>query len=86
MNKVIVIMAIAISLGGCGDPTMNMVAEYRTMSECVDWVQSAAGMQLNIITDKPDEVSGKFGDKYFGCNAKQSGTKGNYVEGYYTAD
>ena len=64
-----------------------MKAEFRTMAECLSAIKSNSGQNLEVITDKPQEVSGFLSNgKGFGCSRKESGTKGVYFEGWFMVD
>lgn len=71
-----------IATSSYADEAMN--AEFRTMAACLSGIKKSSGQQLKVVTDKPDEVSGFLSNgKGFGCQKKESGTKGTYVEGWY---
>lgn len=83
--KIAVILS-SITVAGCGDGSNSQVmsAEFNTMQSCIAGIEKNSGMSLDIITDKPDEVSGFLSNKEgFGCQRKESGTKGIYYEGWY---
>jgi hypothetical protein len=74
-----------ITIYGCGKPTEIMKAEFKSMDSCLASIKKSSGGNLNIITDKLGKISGKLSnEEHFTCETKSSGTKGVYVEGWYT--
>lgn len=82
-----IILAIsAISLSGCGDGKSKKAknAEFRTLNQCLEGVKGSARSSLDIVTNRPDEVSGFLSNgEGFACQKKVSGTKGIYYHGWY---
>lgn len=61
-----------------------MRAEFRTLDDCLAKIKKSSGQELQIVTDKPNEVSGFLANrKGFACQKKETGTKGTYFEGWY---
>lgn len=62
-----------------------MTREFRSMSACLQWIQSSAKKKrVVVVSDKPDSVTGYFGNgQFFGCKRRTTGTKGTFYEGYY---
>ena len=77
---------VSVLLAGCGgSPSEVMNAEFRSLSACLEGIKSNSGQSLNVITDKPDKVSGKLANgETFACTREESGTKGTYFAGWYT--
>lgn len=64
-----------------------MGAQFRTMTACLSGIEKSSGQKLKVVTDKPHEVSGLLSNgNGFGCQKKESGTKGTYFEGWYMVD
>lgn len=89
MNAQMMYIAIGLLfLTGCGDskPRNIQGADFPTMKTCLLSIEKNSGKTLNIITDKPDNVSGNLSNgNFFMCLKKTSGTKGTYYEGSYNA-
>ena len=89
MRAATTLLLSVLVITGCGDgkpPPSYRGGETRTLAECLESIKTDSGRSsLDIITDKPDEVSGFFAGskKPFGCSRKESGTKGVYFEGFY---
>ena len=68
----------------CSSPSVNS-ADFNSMQQCLSSIKNSTGEELEIVTDKPDNVSGVLKDsrKLFGCQKKSSGSKGTYYNGYY---
>ncbi|HGY1116626.1 TPA: hypothetical protein ACNUX9_003493 [Providencia rettgeri] len=61
-----------------------MSADFKSMNDCLLGIQAASGKSLEIVTDKPNSVSGFLSNgKGFGCDRKESGTKGVYYNGWF---
>ena len=81
---IVVPVCFSAAIANAGD---MMKAEFRTMAECLSAIKSNSGQNLEVITDKPQEVSGFLSNgKGFGCSRKESGTKGVYFEGWFMVD
>ena len=78
---------VLFSATGCGSDyeTFMMKNESRTLDQCLASIKNnAKSPNLNIITDKPGEVSGFLqNDQHFSCKRKVTGTKGAFYEGTY---
>jgi len=61
-------------------------AEFRTMRACLQGIQKSTKRRLQVVTDKPHQVSGVLsnGGGFFSCVQRVTGTKGTYYEGTYT--
>ncbi|MDL2105228.1 hypothetical protein QQJ69_19020 [Proteus mirabilis] len=71
-----------VSIKALAGDAMN--AEFRTLPECLAAIQKNSGESLKIVTDKPNVVSGFLSNgQPFGCERKESGTKGIYFHGWY---
>ncbi|MCE7520537.1 hypothetical protein LZG37_20565 [Halomonas titanicae] len=88
MQKIKTLVSVGVigfMLVGCGESSEVRNAEFRSLSACLEGLEKDSGLSLNILTDKPDKVSGKLSnDETFACSKKESGTKGVYYEGWYT--
>lgn len=70
-----------VVIAGCGDKTKMLAREFRTMDECIAFINSEIG-PLKVITDKPGDISGRGDQKlFFRCEAQVTGTRGLFVEG-----
>lgn len=81
----VLILILAVFLVSCGESSSQtmMTADFSTMSACVSRMEGVSG-PLNIITDNENNVSGRLANgKAFGCTAKESGTQGRYIQGFY---
>lgn len=64
----------------------TMSGKFSSMNKCLDSIEKASKGALEIVTDKPREVSGflstnkKLG---FACEITETGTEGTYVRGWY---
>ena len=78
-----VAIALLVMLAACGEPNMVMQAEFTSMQECLNFIRSSTGLELDPMTDKPDKVTGflRSTRQNFACSQGSSGTKGTYVEG-----
>ena len=72
-------------LSGCGKPNEIMSAEFSSMDNCLSGIKKNTSEELNVITDELGKISGKLSNgEHFTCETKSSGTKGIYVEGWFT--
>lgn len=61
-----------------------MNAEFPTMSACLEGIKKNSKQSLQVVTDKPTEVSGFLSNgQGFACQKKESGTKGTYYHGWF---
>lgn len=82
-----ILLACIVTVSGCGNPTQIESAEFRSMDNCLSAIKENTGEELKIISDKLGKISGKLGNgEHFTCETKTSGTKGIYVEGWYTVE
>lgn len=89
MNKIIkrTLPLIVLALVACGKEQQTMTGKYSSMQSCIEGTKRHTGGNLNIITDKPDQVSGFLANgKGFGCNVRETGSQGTYVEGWFGID
>ena len=57
------------------------------MAACLSGIEKSSGQKLQVVTDKPNDVSGFLSNgKGFGCRKRETGTKGTYFEGWYMVD
>jgi hypothetical protein len=64
-----------------------MKAEFSSLQNCLAAIKKNTGQKLEIVTDKPNEVSGFLSNKKgFACEKKVTGTKGTYYEGWFMVD
>lgn len=85
-------MALAAIVAGCGEggeSSSTMGGEFGTLQECLQSIRAASGMSLNILTDKPSQVSGTISNPqgfqgFFSCDRRATGSKGTYYEGTFT--
>ncbi len=62
-----------------------VAADYQTLGDCLAAIQESTGSTLNIITEKPSQISGFLSNgEQFACVEKVSDEKGTYVDGWYT--
>jgi hypothetical protein len=84
MNRSLIFLGVLFFLG-CGKSTEIMKAEFSSMDRCLSSIKKSTGRGLNIIIDELGNISGKLSNgEHFTCETKSSGTKGVYVEGWYT--
>lgn len=100
MFKLFLSGALSILLVGCGNSNSDgttkprkpkteiqtMNAKFSSMSKCLKSIEKSSKTSLNIVTDKPEEVSGFLGDSRklgFSCEIKETGTEGTFVNGWY---
>ncbi|MBV5329975.1 MAG: hypothetical protein JZU65_20510 [Chlorobium sp.] len=88
LNKLCKFLALtgtlAVFIAGNSYAGEMMQAEFQTMDDCLAKIKKSSGQALEIVTDKPNNVSGFLANrKGFGCKKKESGTKGTYFEGWY---
>jgi len=100
MFKFFIAGALSILLIGCGNSNSDgspkprkpkteiqtMNAKFSSMSKCLKSIEKSSKTSLNIVTDKPEEVSGLLGDSHklgFACEIKETGTEGIFVNGWY---
>lgn len=78
-----IIFALSLVFGG-GDNKVK-AAEFNTLKHCLEKIKSSSGLELKIIIDKPDKVTGYLGPtkRSFSCSMERSGTKGIYWDGWY---
>ena len=103
MFKFFIAGALSILLIGCGNSNSDgspkpkkpktevqtMRAKFSSMSKCLQSIEKSSKTSLNIITDKPEEVSGLLGGNSklgFACEIKETGTEGTFVEGWYVIE
>jgi len=66
------------------DVVSTMNAEFYSMRECLQGIKKNSGYELDVVTDKADNVSGFLSNgEGFGCQKKSTGTKGTYYEGWF---
>ena len=85
MKNILLLVTFTL-LASCGesDTEMRGGAQFRTMAACLEGIKESSGQSLEIITDKPDNVSGYLSNRqHFGCLREHTGTKGIYYEGFY---
>jgi hypothetical protein len=79
-----VLVTFMTTMVGEGNAADAMNAEFRTMSECLEGIKKNSKQSLQIVTDKPTEVSGFLSNgQGFACQKKESGTKGTYYHGWF---
>lgn len=85
MKNLAVISCSALLLAACGQSSEVMSGKFSSMDKCLSAVKRNTNASLNIITDKPGEISGKLSNgEHFSCQTKATGTDGLHVEGWYT--
>lgn len=84
MRKFMLAVA-AVLLASCsGGPEKERVGRrFQTMAQCLDFIRQDTGDHLQIVTDKPGDVSGKTvrDGLFFRCEARATGTEGIILEG-----
>lgn len=100
MFKFFLAGAVSILLAGCGNSSSDgtakpkkpkteiqtMSAKFSSMSKCLKSIEKESKASLNIVTDKPEEVSGFLGDSRklgFSCEIRATGTEGIVINGWY---
>lgn len=81
-----ILFASMVLIANCGESSKIMSAEFSSMDECISKMRKVTNpSKLRIMTDKPSRVSGFLSNgEHFSCGIEESGTKGRYVEGWYT--
>ena len=80
-----VILGLSVVVASCGVPHKTITGDFASMNICLSKTADISGAKLNVITDEPGNVSGKLSNgEHFGCKVKRTGTRGTYVEGFYT--
>lgn len=79
------VMLVIVGLTMCGSENGGKdwkSAEFPTLKTCLDGIKKATDSELNVVTDKPDSVSGRLvrTNGAFMCTMKETGTKGIYFE------
>jgi hypothetical protein len=70
-------------LVACGNSEV-MQGEFSSMPQCLERLKISSGQELEVVTDKPDNVSGFLMNReHFGCIRKESGSRGVYYQGWY---
>jgi len=78
------IITLFLTLMSCGSGSELMGRNFTSIQSCVASMKNVSSGPLKIVTDKSDQVTGVLSNgKTFNCEKKSSGTKGNYVEGWY---
>lgn len=57
--------------------------EFSSMAECLEFIRSDTGEGLNVVNDKPGDVSGLTipSKLFFRCEVMDTGTKGIFLQG-----
>jgi len=77
-------LSFVIGLTSCGGGSEVMGRNFSSISDCVSSMKRVSSGPVRITTDRSDQVTGALANgKTFSCEKKSSGTKGNYVEGWY---
>ena len=83
LNVIIFFSIIATAGNALADSIMK--GEFNSLDECLSAVKANGGEPLKIIQDKPDKVTGRLpNNEVFGCEKKETGTRGIYFEGWLT--
>ena len=97
MKKVVLCVGVLLLLGCDGgssgsssiglDPIVAR-GKFPSIKACLGAVTKATDMKLDILRDKPSEVSGYLlgTERSFVCKVKETGTEGTYVDGWYDTD
>lgn len=66
-----------------GQQTHRVGREFASMAQCLKFIANDVGDQLNVISDKPGDVSGKTSTHglFFRCEASATGTRGLVLDG-----
>jgi len=85
MKNLWIVLFLTMLLSGCGQNNEVMSAKFSSMDNCLSSIKRNTNSTLNVITDKPGNISGKLSNgEHFACQTKTTGTEGMYVEGWYT--
>ncbi|EPB9486893.1 MULTISPECIES: hypothetical protein [Citrobacter] len=83
LKVIVFVSAIAVTGSALADDIMK--AEFNSLQECLSAIKVNGGEPLKIVQDTPDKVTGKLpNNEVFGCEKKETGTKGTYFEGWFT--
>lgn len=82
-------LCLAFTVVGCDnieyeDNTKD--AKFASLAECLIGIKSESGLNLEVVTDKPAQVSGALvgGRGFFNCERIITGTQGIYYQGTYS--
>lgn len=84
--KITLIAILSLLIVACSSEKKKMVHfNFKSMFECLAYVQLETGQSLRPVTDKPTKVTGFLGETslQFYCGVEQTGTKGTFVRGWY---
>ena len=83
--RFLILVLASLSVSAAWSSTI-MRGEFGSMQRCLSAIVASSGQQLQIVTDKPDRVSGKLSDgRFFMCKKIESGSKGTYFEATFDA-
>ena len=82
-------VCIAFMVVGCDDQQYEhdtRSKNFTSLAECLRGIQSDSGLNLNVVTNTPSQVSGSLvGERgFFNCERRTTGTQGTFYEGTYT--
>ncbi|EKO8773787.1 hypothetical protein L6R44_02765 [Enterobacter cloacae complex sp. ECC445] len=83
LKIVVLVASLAVTGNSLADDVMK--GEFHSLQECLSAIKLKGGEPLKIVQDTPDKVTGMLpNDEAFGCEKKETGTKGTYFEGWFT--
>ncbi len=83
--KIVVLITLVSMLPAISHGDTVRKGEFPSIQQCLSAIKRNTNQNLQIITDKPTLVSGFLQDgRHFGCKRIESGSKGTYVEGWFT--
>lgn len=91
MKGLLLVCFIGLSLSACGgykepkEPTVTREAKFKSIPQCLAYVQMDIVPKLKIVDDTPLKTWGGFEgtDGSFSCELIRSGSQGTYVKGWY---
>lgn len=103
MRKLLYFSTLSIALVACGNNDTNGTkskpykpktttemrgAEFSSIQQCLKGIKKDTKLSLNIVIDKPNEVTGNLGNtgRTFACQVEETGSQGTFVKGWYTVE
>ncbi len=85
MKKLILVSLMSMGLTACGS-SETVGAKFSSIRGCLEAIQSHAKSKVSFIAvDESTKVTGTLSNgANFGCELRNTGTQGIFVEGWYT--
>lgn len=86
MKRILITVAVLGCRARAEQSEETFGADFPSMSACLTSIETHSGQALDVITDTPEQVSGRLSnDKFFSCTLRVTGTRGIFFEARYTA-